>query len=63
MRDEPLPQSEIILYQKGGMQPSLPTIAAPEPDEGVGQRLVEDVAVAVAGGFAEDVAVVVAFGG
>src|SRR6188768_2699677 len=37
-------------------------VAAPEPDEGVGEGLVEDFAVAVAGGFAEDEALVVAFG-
>jgi hypothetical protein len=41
---------------------SLAAIAAPDPDEGVGQSLFEDAAVAVARGEAEDVGVIVAFG-
>ena len=41
----------------------LAAVAAPEPHEGVGEGLIEDLAVAVAGCFAEDEAVVVAFSG
>src|SRR5688572_30717096 len=40
----------------------LGVIAAPDPDEGVGQRLIEDLAVAVPGRLAEDETLMVAFG-
>src|SRR5262245_23597529 len=41
---------------------SVGLIAAPEPDEGVGQGLLENAAIAVTRGQAEDEAMVVTFG-